>query len=76
MEQKKEEIKNLVNDILDSYDKYPITRNIDCRNRINSESVSEILGHASTSVTIDTYAHLTEEKKRKQEEVIKTIKVL
>ena len=43
MEQKKEEIKNLVNDILDSYDKYPITRNIDCRNRINSESVSEIL---------------------------------
>lgn len=38
--------------------------------------VSEILGHASTSVTIDTYAHLTEEKKRKQEEVIKTIKVL
>ena len=43
MEQKKEEIKNLVNDILDSYDKYPIIRNIDCRNRINSESVSEIL---------------------------------
>lgn len=43
MEQKKEEIKNLVNDILDSYDEYPITRNIDCRNRINSESVSEIL---------------------------------
>ena len=40
------------------------------------KAVSEILGHASTSVTIDTYAHLTEEKKRKQEEVIKTIKVL
>ena len=38
------------------------------------KAVSEILGHASTSVTIDTYAHLTEEKKRKQEEVIKTIK--
>ena len=42
----------------------------------DAKSVSEILGHASTSVTIDTYAHLTEEKKRKQEEVIKTIKVL
>lgn len=26
------------------------------------KAVSEILGHASTSVTIDTYAHLTEEK--------------
>lgn len=44
--------------------------------RLDIKAVSEILGHASTSVTIDTYAHLTEEKKRKQEEVIKTIKVL
>ena len=26
------------------------------------KAVSEILGHASTSVTLDTYAHLTEEK--------------
>lgn len=29
--------------------------------------VSEILGHASTSITLDTYTHLTEEKKREQE---------
>ena len=43
MEQKIEEIKNLVNNILDSYERYPATRNIDCRNRINSESVAEIL---------------------------------
>ena len=27
------------------------------------KAVSEILGHASTSVTLDTYTHLTEEKK-------------
>ena len=40
------------------------------------KAVSEILGHASTTVTLDTYTHLTEEKKRQQEEVVKTIKVL
>lgn len=40
------------------------------------KAVSEILGHASTSVTLDTYAHLTEEKKRQQEEIVKAIKVL
>ena len=40
------------------------------------KAVSEILGHASTSVTLDTYAHLTDEKKRQQEEIVKAIKVL
>ena len=30
------------------------------------KAVSEILGHASTSVTLDTYTHLTEEKKKQQ----------
>lgn len=37
--------------------------------------VSQILGHASTSVTMDIYAHLTEDKKRQQEEVVQTIKI-
>lgn len=39
------------------------------------KAVSEILGHASTTVTLDTYTHLTEEKKRQQEQVVKTIKI-
>ena len=38
--------------------------------------VSEILGHSSTSVTMDVYTHLTDEKKKQQEEIVKTIKVL
>lgn len=37
--------------------------------------VSEILGHASTSVTLDTYTHLTADKKREQEAVVQTIKI-
>lgn len=37
--------------------------------------VSQILGHASTSVTMDVYTHLTEDKKRQQEEVVQTIKI-
>lgn len=37
--------------------------------------VSQILGHASTAVTMDTYTHLTEDKKRQQEEVVQTIKI-
>jgi len=40
------------------------------------KAVSEILGHASASVTLDTYAHLTDEKKRQQEEIVRAIKVL
>lgn len=39
------------------------------------KAVSEILGHASTSVTLDTYTHLTEEKKKQQEAVMQTIKI-
>lgn len=37
--------------------------------------VSQILGHASTSVTLDTYTHLTEDKKREQEAVVQSIKI-
>lgn len=37
--------------------------------------VSEILGHVSTAVTMDTYTHLTENKKREQEKVVQTIKI-
>lgn len=37
--------------------------------------VSQILGHASTAVTMDTYTHLTEDKKRQQEAVVQTIKI-
>ena len=37
--------------------------------------VSQNLGHTSTSVTLDTYTHLTENKKREQEEVAKTVNI-
>lgn len=37
--------------------------------------VSEILGHSSTSVTLDTYTHLTEEKREQQEAVVRTVKI-
>ena len=37
--------------------------------------VSQILGHASAMVTLDTYTHLTEQKRIEQEEVINTIKI-
>ncbi len=37
--------------------------------------VSQILGHASTSITLDTYTHLTEDKKKEQEAVVQTIKI-
>ena len=37
--------------------------------------VRQILGHASTAVTMDTYTHLTEDKKRQQEAVVQTIKI-
>ena len=39
------------------------------------KAVSEILGHASTSVTLDTYTHLTEEKKKQQEAVMQAVKI-
>lgn len=37
--------------------------------------VSQNLGHASTSVTLDTYTHLTEDKKREQEAVAQTVMI-
>ena len=37
--------------------------------------VSNILGHASTAITLDRYTHLTEEKKMEQEAVIRTIRI-
>ena len=37
--------------------------------------VSNILGHASTAITLDRYTHLTDEKKKEQEAVIKTIQI-
>ena len=37
--------------------------------------VSQNLGHASTSVTLDTYTHLTEEKKKEQEAVAQTVRI-
>lgn len=36
--------------------------------------VSQNLGHASTAVTLDTYTHLTEEKKKEQETVAQTVR--
>lgn len=42
----------------------------------DAKMVSEILGHSSTSVTMDVYTHLIDEKKKQQEEIVKTIKVL
>ena len=37
--------------------------------------VSQNLGHASTSVTLDTYMHLTEDKKKEQEVVAQTVRI-
>lgn len=37
--------------------------------------VSQNLGHASTSVTMDTYTHLTEAKKREQKAVAQTVTI-
>lgn len=37
--------------------------------------VSQNLGHASTSVTLDVYTHLTDEKKKEQEAVAQIIKI-
>lgn len=37
--------------------------------------VSQNLGHTSTSVTLDTYTHLTEDKKKEQEAIAQTIRI-
>lgn len=39
------------------------------------KTVSQMLGHASTSVTFDTYTHLSEEKKKEQEAIVKAIRI-
>lgn len=43
--------------------------------RADVKIVSQNLGHASTSVTLDVYTHLTEEKKKEQEAVAQVIKI-
>ena len=37
--------------------------------------VSQNLGHASTAITLDTYTHLTEDKKREKEAVAQIVKI-
>ena len=37
--------------------------------------VSELLGHSSTSITLDTYTHLSEKKQNEKKEVVKAISV-
>lgn len=37
--------------------------------------VSQNLGHASTAITLDTYTHLTEEKKKEQKIVAQAVKI-
>lgn len=43
MQQDQGKMKRLVGDVLDSYDQYPIIKNIDKGNRINGDTVNEIL---------------------------------
>ena len=43
---------------------------------VDVKTVSQILGHASTSVTMDVYTHLTEEKMKQQEEAVRAIKIV
>ena len=45
--QKYGEIKDLVNAVLESYDKYPVIQNIDCRSRINSRECQRPSGNDS-----------------------------
>lgn len=35
--------------------------------------VSEMLGHASSAVTLDTYTHITDEKRQQQEKIVEKI---
>ena len=37
--------------------------------------VSELLGHSSTSITLDIYTHLTEKKQREKRETVKVIQI-
>lgn len=42
---------------------------------VDVKAVSDMLGHASTSVTMDVYAHLTEEKMKQQKALVNEIKI-
>lgn len=42
---------------------------------VDVKAVSEYLGHKSTATTLNTYTHLSQEKRRAQEELIDTIKI-
>ncbi|OUP00574.1 site-specific integrase [Sellimonas sp.] len=42
---------------------------------LDAKMVSDTLGHASVSVTLNTYAHLTEEKKREQSIIAQAIRI-
>ena len=42
---------------------------------VDLKAVSQVLGHASTSVTADVYAHLTAKKQKEQDAIIQTIKI-
>lgn len=42
---------------------------------VDIKAVSAVLGHASTTVTADVYAHLSAQKQKEQDAVIQTIKI-
>ena len=44
-------------------------------NRYRKADYGFIMGHASTSITLDTYTHLTEDKQKEQENVARTVKI-
>ena len=39
------------------------------------KAVSQMLGHASDSVTLTVYTHLSQEKEREQEQIAKAINI-
>ena len=43
--------------------------------RADVKIVSQNLGHASTFVTLDTYTHLTKDKKKEKEAVAQTVRI-
>ena len=42
---------------------------------VDMKAVSQMLGHASDSVTLNVYTHLSQEKKKEQEEIAKAINI-
>ena len=45
------------------------------RKGVNIKVVSELLGHSSTSITLDIYTHLTEKKQLEKHETVKAIAI-